>query len=213
MLTEKIAELEARLLLVERELERVSVQNQDLQRMNRRRKLVTKVLCLFCLFLFTLSASLPPPSAEATKHSAQRPVTRLEAPVLVVDSAGNSIVEVSGDQGKYGLTVYGPQGEGLFFGSAKSSGAGIIHVYGPGRKLLSLVNHEGFTAYNSTGKAVAALGARPGGSGFMTLGNANGDGIVEAGMTQDARGIVRAYPLGGPPPTVIPTAIMGGKPK
>ena len=214
METEKLIELEQRLALVESDLEATRAQNRVLRQRCRRNAFATRYLYLSYLIAVALLVGLDPSFAGALGTTPpQRPVTRLEAPVTIVGKSGNSIVEISEDQGRYGLTVYGPKGESVFLGSSKTSGAGIVHVYGPGRKLLSLLNSEGFTAYNSAGNAAAAIGARSGGSGFMTLGTTNGDAVVEAGMTEDSRGIVRVYPLGGPPPTVIPKYIMGGKPK
>jgi hypothetical protein len=214
MLTEKLAELERRLTFVESELAAARAQNQVLRRRCRSRTYATKSFYLSGLLVFGLFVGIVLfPAGAAGAISAQRPVTRLEAPVIIVGKAGNAIAEISEDQGRYGLTINGPTGGSVFLGSSKSSGAGLIILYAPGPKAVASINHEGFLAYNSTGKAAASLGARPGGSGFMTLGTPNGDGIVEAGMTEDNRGIVRVYPLGGPPPTVIPKYIMGGTPK
>jgi hypothetical protein len=215
LLTEKLTELERRLALVESELDALRGQSRDLRRRNRKLAHATRLLCCIGLIgvgLF-VSSGAPLAGAAATTTGGQRAVTRLEAPLLVLDKAGNSVVEISDEKGSYGLTVRNPSGGSVFLGSSKTSGAGLVHLYGPGQKLFTNLNYEGLTAYNTSGKAVASIGARPGGSGFMSLGNPNGDGLVEAGATEDGRGLVRVYPLGGPPPTVIPKFIMGGKPQ
>lgn len=214
MMSGQMTEMERRLLQVEQELATVQAQNRLWQQKFRRKEVTTRIVCLLaivvCVVSFGSNAVFPTASASST---AQRPVSVLDAPVLIVDKEKKAIVEISADPGKYGLTVHGPTGESVFLGSSKTKNSGLIQVLGPERKMLALVNGEGFTSYNTSGHAVASLGARAGGSGFMTLGNANGDGIVEAGMTQDSKGIVRDYPLGGPPPMVIPNTIMGGKAK
>lgn len=214
MLSEKVAELEHRLALVERAFEQERMHQQLLIRKYRCRDTITKLMYLVGLVAFVfLTQSSSRVQSVTSVIASQRPVTVLEAPVLIVDPEKKAIVEISADKGKYGISVNGLQGQSLFFGSSKSTNSGLIHVMGANQKLLSIINGEGFTSYNSTGKAVASMGARAGGSGFLTLGNANGDGIVEAGMTQEGRGIVRAYPLGGVPPMVIPNTIQGGKGK
>ena len=213
MLTEKLTELERRLALIESELEAVRGESGYLRRRGRKLDYATRALCLIGLIGFALFVSSGTPLAGAAATTQEpRTLTRLEAPLLVVDKAGNSIVEISDDKGSYGLTVRGPSGGSVFMGTSKTSGAGLVYLYGPGQKLVTNLNHEGLTAYNSSGKAVASIGLSAGGSGSMSLGNPNGDGIVEAGMTE-GRGIVRVYPLGGPPPNPIPRFIMGGKPQ
>ena len=212
MLTEKLTELERRLALVESELDALRGQSRDLRRRNRKLAHATRLLCFIGLIGVALFVSSGAPLAGAAATTGgQRAVTRLEAPLLVLDKAGNSVVEISDEKGGYGLTVRNPSGGSVFLGSSKTSGAGLVHLYGPGQKLVTILNYEGLTAYNTSGKAVASIGARPSGSGFMSLGNPNGDGLVEAGATEDGRGFVRVYPLGGPRPNPIPNFIMGGK--
>lgn len=233
MLIEKIMELERRLTFVESELAAERAENRQLRRHRAKRTYTTRSIYLTGLLGVALFAGLAlSPFGVASSAAGQRPVTRLEAPVLIVGKSGNAIAEFSEDPGRYGLTVNGPTGGSTLIGSTKPTGEGTIRLFAPGQKLIGQINQtgfqvfdpatdqsvavmdkEGFFAFNSAGKAAASLGARAGGSGYLTLATPNGDGIVEAGMTQDNRGIVRVYPLGGPPPTVIPKFIMGGKPK
>jgi hypothetical protein len=71
--------------------------------------------------------------------------------------------------------------------------------------------------FNEAGYAAASLDSTAGGFGKMSLGNAAGDAVVEAGMTTDGLGVVRAGPdLGGTTGAmsgglVVPRAILGRK--
>jgi hypothetical protein len=211
---ETIHDLQQQLHLITGELAQTRSELRVLQQRSywtgRARKLLYLGLVLATALAFGFLVS---PRISAVNSSAQRVVHRLEAPVLIMGAAGNTIAEISEDPGRNGLTVYGPQGGSVFLGTTKTSGAGLIQLTRAGQKAVADISDSGFFAYNTPGKAVAGLGARPGGSGFLTLGNPNADGVVEAGMLKDGRGIVQVYPLGGPPPTVIPKFIMGGKPQ
>jgi hypothetical protein len=70
--------------------------------------------------------------------------------------------------------------------------------------------------FNSSGNAAASLQSTPSGYGRFSLGNVSGDTMVEAGVTTDNLGIVRAGPrIGGPATnnlTGLPFAIVGKKP-
>jgi hypothetical protein len=138
----------------------------------------------------------------------------MEAPLLVVDKAGNAVAEISDAQGMRGITVYGKQGGSVFLGTTKTTDSGLIQLESQGGKAVAHLDDTGFYAFGPSGKAVIGMGAtNPGGFGFLTIGNASGEGLVEAGVTDDGRGIVRVYPIGGPQPTVIPQLIKGGKGK
>lgn len=156
------------------------------------------------------------------RASAQQPhtVTRLEAPVLVVNGQGQAIVEISDQPGRYGLTVWGKKGGNAFLGTSAVTDGGLIQLHEPKEKLttqmgaggIQLENGGDFIAKNNKGVVVAMLGAKPEGPGHLSLGNANGDGTVNAGTTASGdRGYVEALPTSGPPPTVIPKYIMGGR--
>ena len=157
------------------------------------------------------------PRASAQKATT---VTRLEAPLLVVNDSGQAVVEISDQPGRYGLTVYGKKGGNTFIGSSAATDGGLIQLHEPGNKLtvqmgaggLQVQDGGDILAKNKQGITVAALGAKPEGHGYLALGRANGDGTVNAGTTASGdRGYVEALPTSGPPPTVIPKFIMGGR--
>jgi len=70
--------------------------------------------------------------------------------------------------------------------------------------------------FNTAGNAAASLQSTRSGYGKLSLGNVSGDTMVEAGVTTDGLGIVRAGPrIGGPATnnlTGLPFAIVGKKP-
>jgi hypothetical protein len=70
--------------------------------------------------------------------------------------------------------------------------------------------------FNAFGNAAASLQSTPNGYGRLSIGNVSGDTMVEAGVTTDGLGIVRAGPrIGGPATnnlTGLPFAIVGKKP-
>jgi len=227
MLTEKLTELERRLTFVESELAVTRAQNQALWRRCRvasaRRLLGLSVLIVFALIVTT---RLPLASA-----SAQASVGRYEVPVIFVGKSGKTIAEIREDPGHYGLFVYSPSGGAAQLGGAKQDGSALINLFAPGskavaqiseqgiavydgatRKALAAMGKFGLVAYNSEGTGVASLGTKPNGSGFMSLGNQNGAAVVEAGMVEPDRGIVRAYPIGGASGGLgLPWGIIGKK--
>ena len=232
MQTERLIELEQRLALVESELQAARAQNRELRRQSRKVAYTTRSLCLIVLIGFALLVigGAPHVGAKASTPG-QRPITVLDAPFLILGKSKNAIAEISEDKGKYGIRVYGPTGGSINLGFSAPNGEGNIRLLAPGEKIIAQISQQGFLALdpateqvvasmdrngfyvnNSSGKAVGSLGVMPSGSGFMALGNPNGDRLVEAGML-DGRGIVRALPLGGPPPMVIPQFIKGAKPK
>jgi hypothetical protein len=88
----------------------------------------------------------------------------------------------------------------------------MLEMTRPDGNMQNRVSAMGFEAFNKNGVGVAKLGTMPGsGAGVLMLGEPKGNAIVEAGMLQDGRGVVRAYPLGGKPPIPIPQFLMGTK--
>jgi hypothetical protein len=57
--------------------------------------------------------------------------------------------------------------------------------------------------HNSANVGVARLAGGPGGAGQLRLGNPNGDSVVEAGLLEGGRGIVRVYPWRGTTPGML----------
>jgi hypothetical protein len=202
MSTQSYEELERRVALIERRLTRARA----------------KVLGLGVALGVALAVLLVGPLVP--RASAQRTVTRLEAPVLVVNEQGQSIVEISNAPGRYGLTVWGRTGGNTFIGTSAKKDGGLIQLHEPKEKMTTQIGGGGILVgdggdilvKNTQGVTVAALGAKPEGPGYLALGNAKGDGTVNAGTTASGdRGYVEALPTAGPPPTVIPKYIMGGR--
>lgn len=200
MSTQSYEELERRVALIERKLMRARA----------------RVIGLGVMTAVALVAALAP-RASAQKVGS---VTRLEAPLLVVNSKGESVVEISDQPGRYGLTVWGKRGGNVFLGTSAATDGGIIQLHEPNDKLTTQMGAGGIQVQdggdiivkNHQGISVVALGAKPEGHGYLSLGNTKGDESVNAGTTASGdRGYVEALPTYGPPPTVIPRYIMGSR--
>ena len=201
--------LKKQLAIIAAELERTRSELRTLQKQSRKtswaRKTSYSVILLGAVLAF---GSIFSPQSSALNSPAQRPVHRLEAPVLIVGAGNNTIAEISEDPGRYGITVYGKKGGKIALGTSSLTDGGLIQLSDPGQKAIANVSERAVMFSNTNGEPAAGIGLKPSGSGFLALGNPNGDGVVEAGMLDDGRGVVRVYPLGGPA-----SFIMGGKPK
>jgi hypothetical protein len=194
-------ELERRVALIERQLTRAH----------------TKLVALGVVTAASLVASLAPrTSAQALQPKA---VTRFEAPFIVVDEKGASIVEISNAPGRYGLTVWGRSGGNVFMGTSSATQGGLVQLHEPKDKLTTQIGPGGIIVEgggdvlikNKQGATVAGIGANAQDEGYLSLGNPAGNAAVEAGVTSDNRGFVVAHPTYGPPPQVIPRWLMGGR--
>ncbi len=94
-----------------------------------------------------------------------------------------------------------------------SDGVGAMILVDAAGKILERAKAgDGYTTFNLAGQAVAQIGSVPSGNnGRLWLGNASGEGIVEAGMLTDGLGTVRAGPSFGARPSAlaIPDRIVG----
>jgi hypothetical protein len=89
-----------------------------------------------------------------------------------------------------------------------------LHVGAAKRSVQLNVSSEGGAVhvFNAAGNAVSSLTENPSGRGRLSLGDAAGQTVVEAGSTADGLGVVRAGPvMGGPTmiPGMPPFAILG----
>jgi hypothetical protein len=91
-------------------------------------------------------------------------------------------------------------------------GYGSVVTRGPAGKSFTEINQEGFFAFGLSGSTVARLGAGKLG-GILELDSQKGDVMVEAGVLEGGRGVVRAGPYtGGPIGNIgLPFAILGRK--
>src|SRR5689334_18782573 len=112
MRAETDTELEQQLSIMVRELGRIRSELRDLQRRPRRSTRSTTLFCLCAVVVVVLlvSVALSPRGAAQNVAQPSATVTRLEAPVLVQDKAGHTIVEISDRPGYKGVTVYSSGG-------------------------------------------------------------------------------------------------------
>lgn len=146
-------------------------------------------------------------SAQTT---AQKSVvlTSREAPVLVQDKSGHSIVEISDRAGFKGLSVYSLSGEAAYLGFDKPD-KGLIQLLGPGGKLFADASADGFKFFGSAAQAVAFMGADSADNGALQLKNSAGGILAEAGAIDAKTGFVQVYSRSGKSPFPIPNYIKG----
>jgi hypothetical protein len=146
---------------------------------------------------------------------------RVTAPFEVVDRAGKVVFNVTAEPRAFRLFM--PTGQIVVSGSALPGGGnlkalakdqGLETVMGVNNDFAGFVARQGKTARailsihdggkasvevsNDDGTTVATLLHGPSGGGQLQLGDAAGNAMVEAGVTADGTGLVRAHPLGNP---------------
>jgi hypothetical protein len=171
-------------------------------------------------------AGLEQASRSESGGNGQQVASRVYAPFEVLDKSGNAILRISDreDEPSKGSRVLIARGEAnnysLFFKTSGGvvatgigqtrEGAGGLYIYDvDGKNRVALLGTEGVVAYNKSGIAVTRLGALGSGNGYLTIGNSNGNSMVEAGVSE-GRGLVRAYPTTGIAPVPVPFFIRGG---
>ena len=135
---------------------------------------------------------------------------------------GGEIVFVKGDKTKcqmalQGMVVYGDGDKPIAtFGADPKGKSGLMAIGQDGKQFaaLNVIEDVGTVTVNDAnnvlgvqlgkagavvlhnGQAVGKLGLSPSGTGagYLALANAGGSAVVEGGMLQDGRGVVRAYP-------------------
>jgi len=171
--------------------------------------------------------------------SATGSVTRVQAPFEVVARNGRTIARIAewGDlaggvyvfskTGADPVAILGPlkdeaggrvavfQADGTGSSLTAASQGATLSLRTPGSKSSVFLQAAGqMDLFNKAGDAAFSVTARTGGNGRLTLGDANGNTVVEAGSTTDGIGIVRVGPRLVAPTTnalTIPTAIVGKK--
>jgi hypothetical protein len=159
-----------------------------------------------------------------TVHGAgEKPVASLTAdPKLggrtnVMNAQGLPVGGLLAQQSGGGLVLTGATGgDSLVDLGIGADGGGTMRVYGPGggsprASVVAEDNVGKVIAFNSSGEPVAALFSGTSGQGRLQL-SKGAQVIVEAGMTVDGVGVVRALPGGGPGGALgIPHQIIGWK--
>jgi hypothetical protein len=164
--------------------------------------------------------------------------TRVQAPFEVVSRDGRPIarivewgelaggVYVFGKGGGSPIAILGPikdepggrvavfQADGTGSSLTAASQGATLTLRTPGSKASVFLQAAGqMDLFNAGGTAAFSVTARTAGNGRLTLGDADGNTMVEAGSSRDGVGIVRAGPrLGGTTGTLVPpTALVGQK--
>lgn len=206
MKTETDAELQHRLSLVILELTQTRSELRLLQHKQRRAARLATLLSLTgVLVLLFLIGVVPKGAAQG-----QTTVTRLQAPVLVQDKNGHTIVEISDRQGFKGVTVFNSSADVAFLGFDKQNN-GLVQLLGPGRKIFADISVDGFKFFGPSGQSVAFMGADNSSNGAVQLKNANGGVLVDVGALDANTGFAQVYPKSGKTPFPIPNYLKGSK--
>jgi hypothetical protein len=145
-----------------------------------------------------------------------------------LDDANKGIVRVgdpTGPRGVLGATrsggvsfaLYNDAGTDYRVGMLAAPDNSFVRLNGQGNAVHLNADGEGSAVhvFNKLGNAAVSAISSPSGHGQLTLGNAEGDTIVQAGMTVDGLGVVRAGPMMGGAGTGglqgVPFAILGKK--
>lgn len=212
MKAETSATIEQQLSRITLELVHTQLELRALQQRQRRSRRSTALVNLsgWALLVLFVVVALSPRSAAQNPAQPGAIVTRLQAPVLVQDKNGQTIVEISDRPGFKGVTVYSSGADAAFIGYDKQNN-GIIQLLGPGRKLFADVSADGFKFFGTAGQSVAFLGADSNNNGAIQLKNSTGGVLVDAGAIDAHTGFAQVYPRSGKAPFPIPNYIKGSK--
>jgi hypothetical protein len=219
--------LEERVRLLAAELESTRSSLRALQRQHRHSALSTRFFYLsgLIIVLFVLGIARSPSGA------AQKTVTHFEAPFIVEDKSHRTIVEISDEPGKKGLTVFGPKGGSVGLGT--SNAKGLILFQDASQKTFAAIDEEGFkfvegdhnvvfvgkvaagpeiTLNGQNGSPIASL-VRTANGGKLELSSSNGELMVIAGTTSSGVGTVRTGPMSRAPGGLmgVPGSFISGK--
>lgn len=212
MKAEEISDLEKQLAIFAVELERTQFELHALQQRQRCTAHWTRVRYVSALAVIVLLAgvALSPRSAAQNVAPPSAIVTRLQAPVLVQDKSGHTIVEISDRPGYKGVTVHSSGGDAAFLGYDKQDN-GLVQVLGPGRKIIADVSADGFKFFGTAGQSVAFLGADNNNNGALQLKNSMAGVLVDLGAIDANTGFAQVYPRSGKSPFPIPNYLKGSK--
>ncbi len=236
MTSDRLDLLEMRLAEVERELALVRSHNIALTRAARRSKRMQIGLISVMFAVIGLSAAFfyTPHTAEAQTNPQ---VLTVKAPFTVVDDQGKRVMRVVAGEGEVvrGLSIFNSQDQLALQATVNKKGAGgfiarnpnigggggngiiydeatnepLIGGRGPDSKIRYEIGPKGISFNNASGNGVTLLGPASDNTGRLTLANANGDTVFEAGTYPNGYGFARAYPIGGKMPLPVPWYIMG----
>jgi len=211
MKAETITELQQQLAIITLELGRTRSELRALQQRQGRTARSTTVLYLSSLTAISLLVGVAFSSRSSAQNVAQpsATVTRLQAPVLIQDTAGRTIVEISDRTGLHGISVTSTNGETAFLGFDKEKN-GVLQLFGPGHKLSTEASADGFKFFGSS-QSVAFLGADSAGQGALQLKNSSGGVLVDVGAVDANTGYAQVYPRSGKAPFPIPNYLKGSK--
>jgi len=128
---------------------------------------------------------------------------------LTVDSMGGGVLHMKAANGLTSIGLFGSQriiavgntaGKTAAEIAVDASGGGIFQVWGEGKVPLAVMGRSkdapGGIVQVSNGKVpTSSLTVSDAGNGYWQLNDAAGEPMVEAGVTQDKRGLVRAGPM------------------
>jgi len=209
MRVETNAELQDRLSNVVLELTQTRSELRSLQARQRRAARLTTSLSIGGLLVFVCLIAIVPISTAQNPGQPSGTVTRLEAPVLIQDKNGKTIVEISDRPGLHGISVTSTNGETAFLGFDKEKN-GVLQLFGPGHKLSTEASADGFKFFGSS-QSVAFLGADSAGQGALQLKNSTGGVLVDVGAVDANTGFAQVYPKSGKSPFPIPNYLKGSK--
>lgn len=90
-------------------------------------------------------------------------------------------------------------------------GQAFLRVRGLGGKVSGELNAGGLWIHNKDGQIVAKFGRSEGGAnGYLMIGNAEGNKMVEAGVAKGDKGLVQCSPKAEGAPRPYPTFLLGG---
>ncbi len=212
MKAETITNLEQQLSIINLELGRTRSELRALQQRQRRTARSTTLFHLsgFLVIVLLATVALAPGGAAQNVAQPSAIVTRLQAPVLVQDKAGHTILEISDRAGLHGLSVNSASGEVAFLGFDKENN-GVMQLLGTGHKLFAEASADGFKFFGSAGQSVAFLGADNTGNGALQLKSSTGGVLVDVGAIDVNTGFAQVYPRSGKSPFPIPNYIKGSK--
>jgi hypothetical protein len=219
--------VEEQIKLLATELERTRSDLRALQRQHRRSALSTRFFYLSGLILIVSLSSI----AYSPSGVAQKMVTHFEAPFIVEDNLHNTIVEISDEPGKKGLTVFGPKGGSVGLGT--SNAKGLILFQDAGQKTCATIDEEGFkfeegdhnvvfvgkvssgpqiSVNGDNGSPIASL-VRGTNGGKLELSNSKGEVMVAAGTWSTGVGLVQTGPMSRAPGGLmgVPGSFISGK--
>ena len=212
MKAETITELEQQLAIITLELGRTRSELRALQQRQGRTARSKTLLYLSSLTAISLLVSVAFSSRSSAQNVAQpsATVTRLQAPVLIQDTAGRTIVEISDRTGLHGISVTSSNGETAFLGFDKEK-SGVLQLFGPGHKLATEASADGFKFFGMSGQSVAFVGADSANNGAVQLKSSSGGVLVDVGAVDGNTGFAQVYPKSGKSPFPIPNYLKGSK--